>query len=208
VKHLMLVILGVVLGVAGCKKEEDPAKGKRIAELEGKLQLANQKESALKDELALLHKRVTRLQNDFKIYSQKPCDYELDPIEYTLEKKGGGPVNSTARSGMTGPAQRPAPKGPPAELKDVKTKARMARRGIKKCYQSALKKNTALQSGSRHVALKFTVLPSGRMSSIMIVPPIGSGFEGCVRSLLSQWHFARFRGAPQRFRVPMTLRPQ
>lgn len=206
-KYLMLVILGGVLGVAGCKREEDPAKGKRIAVLEGKLEIANQKESALKEELALLQKRATRLQNDFKIYSQKPCDYELDPIEYTIQKKGGTRAVSSHHPGMS-PARPAGQKGPPAELKDVKTKARLARRGIKKCYQSALKKNAGLQAGSRRVSLKFTVLPSGGMSGIMVIPPIGSGFEPCVRSLLRRWHFAKFRGAPQRFRVPMTLRPQ
>jgi hypothetical protein len=204
----------VVVALAGgaCSKKSDGKKDKTIAELKIKLQKAKERENTVRKELAQLTKRVTRLQNDFKIYSQKPCDYELDPIEYSIQKKGETRVASRNTAGTRGRPRRPAratrPKGPPAELKDVRTKARAARRGIKKCYQQALKKNASLQMGRRRVTLKFTVRPTGKMANIMVIPPIGSGFEPCVRSLLRKWHFSKFKGPSQRFRLPMTLRPQ
>ena len=213
-----VIVIAAALGVAAlggaCGKKDDGTKDKKIGELNTQLAKANEREATLKDELTKLTKRVTRLQNDFKIYSQKPCDYELDAIEYSIQRKDGmaiarpGMGSGMASSGMTVAMAPPRPKGPPAELKDVKTKARQARRGIKRCYQNALKKNNALQEGSRRVTLKFTVQPTGRMAQIMVIPPIGSGFEPCVRSLLRKWHFSKFKGPAQRFRLPMTLRPQ
>jgi hypothetical protein len=201
----------VLLGGA-CGKKDDGRKDKTIAELKVKLEQAREREATVKKELKQLTERVTRLQNDFKIYSQKPCDYELDPIEYSIEKKDGGRVvarrRGTRHASRTGPRRAARPKGPPAELKDVRAKARAARRGIKRCYQQALKKNTSLQMGQRRVTLKFTVRPSGKIANIMVIPPIGSGFEPCVRGLLRRWHFSKFKGPAQRFRLPMKLRPQ
>ncbi len=204
--------LGVVLLGGACGKKDDGRKDKTIAELKVKLEQAKEREATVQKELKQLTERVTRLQNDFKIYSQKPCDYELDPIEYSIEKKDGARVATRPRgvrhANRASPRRAARPKGPPAELKDVRTKARAARRGIKQCYQQALKKNASLQMGKRRVTLKFTVRPDGKMSSIMVIPPIGSGFETCVRGLLRSWHFSKFKGPAQRFRLPMTLRPQ
>ncbi|MFH2006330.1 MAG: hypothetical protein ABI333_07080 [bacterium] len=215
-RAISMVCAVAILATAffACAKKDDGSKDKKIGSLEQQLRQSKEHESTLQGELAQLNQRVTNLQNDFKIYSQKPCDFELDPIEYTLQKR---PMEATMApvmhsgsmaSGMR-PDMRPTPEdGTPAALKDLPSKARAARRGIKGCYQNALKKNASLQMGSRRVKLKFTVLTSGRMGRIMVVPPIGSGFEGCVRGLLRQWRFNKFKGSARKFSVAVNLRPQ
>ena len=100
------------------------------------------------------------------------------------------------------------PGGPPAELADVNNKIRQARRGIKACYQEAAKKNAALQTTEKRVQLVFNVQPSGQVAGVMVSPPVGFGFEACVRTLLVSWHFSKFNGPTQRFRAWMNLRPQ
>jgi hypothetical protein len=195
------------VGIVGCGKKDDGSKDKKIGQLETKLQQAQEQETTLKGELAQLNQRVTRLQNDFKIYSQKPCEFELDPIEYTINKKPDAAMYVPQPMGMSGMA-RPEPSGTPEALRNWKVKAAQTRYGIKRCYVNAAKKSAALQVGSRRVKLKFTINPSGRMGRIMVIPPIGAGFEGCIRSLLRQWRFNSFGGGAKTFELRLNLRPQ
>lgn len=103
---------------------------------------------------------------------------------------------------------RPPPSGTPAALKNWKVKAAQSRYGIKRCYVNAAKKSAALQVGARRVKLKFSINPSGRMGRILIIPPIGGGFEGCIRTLLRKWRFSRFTGGAKTFTLRLNLRPQ
>lgn len=207
-KRITVISLAAVLVVivVGCGKKDDGSKDKKIGELETKLQHAQERETATKGELTQLNKRVTRLQNDFKIYSQKPCEFELDPIEYAIKKKPAGGMYIPKPMGD--PMKRPAPSGTPEALKNWKTKAAQSRYGIKRCYVNAAKKSAALQVGARRVKLKFTINPSGRMGRILVIPPIGFGFEGCIRSLLRKWRFNRFSGGGKTFTLRLNLRPQ
>ncbi len=207
-RSAFVIVLAVTLGgvSVGCAKKDDGSKDKKIGSLEAKLQQATERETTLKGELQQLNQRITRLQNDFKIYSQKPCEFELDPIEYTIAKKPTGAMYIPKPMG--GPRKAPPSSGTPAALKSWKQKAAMSRYGIKRCYVNAAKKSASLQVGTRRVKLKFTINPSGRMGRIMVIPPIGAGFEGCIRSLLRRWRFARFTGGAKTFTLRLNLRPQ
>jgi hypothetical protein len=198
----------VVLAVAivGCGKKDDGSKDKKIGQLETKLQHAQDRETTLEGELKQVNNRISRLQNDFKIYSQKPCEFELDPIEYKIKKKPAGGMYIRKPAGD--PMKRPEPSGTPEALKNWKSKAAQSRYGIKRCYVNAAKKSAALQVGTRRVKLKFTINPTGRMGRILVIPPIGAGFEGCIRSLLRKWRFSRFGGGAKTFTLRLNLRPQ
>lgn len=196
----------LVVMFVGCAKKDDGSKDKKIGTLETKLQHAQEREATAQGELKQLNQRVTRLQNDFKIYSQKPCEFELDPIEYSIKKKPAGAMY--VPSPMGDPMKRPTASGTPEALKNWKVKAGQSRYGIKRCYVNAAKKSAALQIGSRRVKLKFTINPSGRMGRILVIPPIGAGFEGCIRSLLRKWRFNRFTGGAKTFTLRLNLRPQ
>jgi len=195
----------LVVTVVGCGKKDDGSKDKKIGQLETKLQHAQEREATAQGELKQLNQRMTRLQNDFKIYSQKPCEFELDPIEYTIKKK---PPGAMWVPSPMGDPMRPAASGTPEALKNWKVKAGQSRYGIKRCYVNAAKKSAALQVGSRRVKLKFTINTSGRMGRILVIPPIGAGFEGCIRSLLRKWRFNRFTGGAKTFTLRLNLRPQ
>jgi len=198
----------MVAALAGCK-QEDLEKAKKIEEMNLLLQKAKERETGLKEELDKVQKRVTQLQNDFKIFSQKPCDFELDAIEYTIAKKEEPKAAppSTPSDRTTTP-KKPDDGTPPAEVADVPRRIRQARYEIKTCYESALVKNPALQAGSTRVSLKFTILPSGSVSNIQVNPPVGSGFETCVRGVIGPWTFPKFTGAPKVYSQPMNLKPQ
>jgi hypothetical protein len=200
-----------LLGVA-CQKE-DPEKAKKIEELKLELQKGMERETGLKDELEKVTRRVTQLQNDFKIYSQKPCDYELDAIEYSIAKKDdpGSGMSATPPDAMRtapDPDKKRDPGEVPAESADVLKKIRTARYDIKTCYESAMRKNPALQSETTSMTLKFTVLPAGSVTNVQVNPPVGSGFEGCVRGVLGGWSFAKYTGSPRVYSQRMNLRPQ
>lgn len=195
----------VVMG-GGCGKKDDGTKDKKIGQLETKLQHAQERETTLQGELKQLNTRVTQLQNDFKIYSQKPCEFELDPIEYSIKRKPASAMY--VHTPMGDPMSRPAASGTPEALKNWKNKAALSRYGIKRCYVNAAKKSASLQVGSRRVKLKFTINPTGRMGRIMVIPPIGAGFEPCIRSLLRKWRFNRFAGGAKTFTLRLNLRPQ
>jgi len=196
----------LVVAIVGCGKKDDGSKDKKIGTLETKLQHAQERETTLEGELKQVNLRVTRLQNDFKIYSQKPCEFELDPIEYKIKKKTNGGMY--IRTPMGDAMKRPAVSGTPEALKNWKSKAAQSRYGIKRCYVNAAKKSAALQVGTRRVKLKFTINPTGRMGRILVIPPVGAGFEGCIRSLLRKWHFNRFGGGAKTFTLRLNLRPQ
>ena len=227
---LVFVSLVCSLGVSGCSNKGE------VEKLSRQLKQASEEDQRLRAEMARMKKEAERLKSNFSAYAENPCGLDLDPVAFSIKNKsepgecrvvpkgpaptGPAPVvadppknggkKGPTRHGM-GAAMKPGmkePAGPPAQLKDIHAKARRARRGIRKCYTSALKRDASLQMGGRRVTLKFTVQPSGRMSRIMVIPPIGSGFEGCVRGLLNRWSFSKFRGPAQKFSVPMNLRPQ
>jgi hypothetical protein len=214
-QYALPLVATLLLSGAGCAKE-DASKGKLIDDLKVQVKQGMEREQNLKQELDQLTKKVTQLQNDFKTYSQNPCDFELDPVDYAITRKDPGAASTAdamtpprpAAPDMTPDMKPDVPDAPPAELAEVPKRIRAARYNFKACYQDALKKNVSLQGGSQKVTLKFTVVPAGQVTKIMIVPPIGGGFEDCVRRTLSSWSFARFAGAPRAFSQPMTLRPQ
>lgn len=210
--RIALKIIAVVCSLAsltGCAKRSDGSEKKKAEELQALLHKAEERETALKDEVTQLTQRMTRLQNDFKLYSEKPCDFELDPIQFTIEKKAAQGIAHRPAAMTTSPAGMEAkPSGPPAELSDVNDKIRQSRREIRVCYQASAKKSVELQTSERRVQLAFNVRPSGQVDGVMVSPPVGFGFEDCIRSLISGWRFSRFQGQSQRFRAWMNLRPQ
>lgn len=193
-----------------CGKKDDGARQKRIETLQAELHRAQARETALQGDVTKLTQQVARLQNDFKLYSQRPCDFALDPSDYSIKKKEEDPRPvSESPNGMR-PARRSSstnPGGPPSELSDVSSRIRQARRGFKTCYQEAAKKNASLQTTEKRVQLVFDVRPTGKVTGVMISPPVGYGFETCVRKLLSSWRFSKFQGKSERFRAWMNLRP-
>lgn len=69
----------LIVAVVGCEKKDDGSKDNKIGQLETKLQHAQEIESTLEGEVKQLNQRVTRLQNDFKIYSQNPASSSSIP---------------------------------------------------------------------------------------------------------------------------------
>lgn len=200
--HAASLLLFAALSAFACSAGQDASSGEKLESVKSELRKSQERESALKEELSLLTRQVTRLQNDFKLYSQKPCDFELDPIEYTIRKVAVRPV------GDKGEAMLPASEPSAAGTEDVNARVRQSRQRIRACYLEAAKKNTSLQTVEKRVQLVFDLEPSGQLSGIMVSPPVGFGFEACVRKLLSNWKFTKFQGQPHRFRAWMNLRPQ
>lgn len=209
-RRCALLLCGILfLGSSACPRRQDGGQNRKVEALQADLLRVREHESALKGEVSHLTQQVTRLQNDFRLYSQRPCEYELDPLDYTIRKverrleprPADGP-------GAAKPARPTRPDASASGPDDVNRRIRQARHRIRTCYLEAAKKNATLQTLDKRVQLVFDLQPSGQLTGVMITPPVGFGFETCVRSLLSAWRFSQFQGQPQRFRAWMNLRPQ
>lgn len=82
-----------------------------------------------------------------------------------------------------------------------------ARGAMKKCYQSALKKNTALQARTITIQLEARFTAAGKVSRASFTPAIDESFDACMRGITTRWALP---AAPQgyTFRQPITLSPQ
>ena len=196
---LVLVITGVV--AIGCKSGK---KQKEITELQAKLEKESQQHEGCKEKVAQLTDRVTRLENALKTIKEQPCEYELDPVTFQIRKK---PATTSPGEPRPPRPARPVP-GPPLNVAQVKTKIRLARKELKRCYVEALKRSSKLRAEPIWVTLRFTLYNSGKLGAIRLSPFVGGGFEPCVKREVRKWKFGRFGGFPKKFKQRMRLTPR
>jgi hypothetical protein len=86
-------------------------------------------------------------------------------------------------------------------------RVRRSRGAIKKCYQNALKKNSALQARTVPLKIQVNFKTSGAMSSASFNPRISDTFDKCMTGVAKNW---KLPAAPRKvaFRYQMSLTPE
>lgn len=86
---------------------------------------------------------------------------------------------------------------------DVVSKSRGA---IQKCYEQALKKDSALQSHTVTVVVSASFAPSGQNRDSSVSPPINDTFDKCIKTVASKWTVPQ-NSPVSTFRAPVSLTP-
>lgn len=179
--------------VAGCKGEtktrDNPQTVQKLSACEESLQ---QKEAYIKT----LEARVTELESG-----------EGTAVVVNIE---GEAMEITAG----------ADKGPHVRVKDPRGDAKDAelyasfvkslersRGSIQKCYQSALKKNTALQARTVTLNIAVDYRTSGKVSDASFSPRISDQFNACMRTVADKWTLPAMPRAVS-FNYKQTLTPE
>jgi hypothetical protein len=93
--------------------------------------------------------------------------------------------------------------------KEASRVVRQGAQALQKCYERALKKNSALQMQSGlGVMLELTVKPTGLVQGMNLLPHIDSDLTECVRTTVSRWKFPPFAGEPVVVTQKLTLTPK
>jgi len=130
--------------------------------------------------------------------------------EVVVNVMGDGTLKIT---GGRGPYRAAKPQDPTMSAKDEElykaflAKVNGSRGKMKKCYQTALKKDSSLQA--RTITLKVIVKykASGKVSSASFDKPLKGTFGSCLTAVAKKWQLpATSRGVT--FRTPVTLTPQ
>ncbi|MGD0837989.1 MAG: AgmX/PglI C-terminal domain-containing protein [Polyangia bacterium] len=80
---------------------------------------------------------------------------------------------------------------------------------LQRCYERALKKNTALQMQTGlSVMLEITVKPTGTVKTMSLAPQVDGEMVECVRSTVTRWKFPPFSGEPVVVAQKLTLTPK
>lgn len=141
---------------------------------------------------------------------------ELEQRLAALEARGGdqvvvsitGDEMKITGSGPNGQAGRGAGDASDKELYQAfLDQVQRSRGAMKKCYQSALKKSSALQARTITVQLEARFTAAGKVSRAQFSPHIDEVFDACMRSITTRWSLP---AAPQgyTFQQPITLSPQ
>jgi len=62
-----------------------------------------------------------------------------------------------------------------------------SRGAIQKCYEQALKKNTALQARTVTLSVSASFAQSGQYKSSNFAPSLGDSFDSCIRTVAAKW---------------------
>ena len=93
--------------------------------------------------------------------------------------------------------------------KEASKVVRQGAQALQKCYERALKKNTALQvQAALSVMLEITVKPNGQVKTMSLSPQVDNDMTECVRATVEHWKFPPFSGEPVVVAQRLTLTPK
>ncbi len=93
--------------------------------------------------------------------------------------------------------------------KEASKVVRQGAQALQRCYERALKKNTALQMQTGlSVMLEITVKPTGIVKGMSLAPQVDNEMVECVRSTVTHWKFPPFSGEPVVVAQKLTLTPK
>ena len=133
--------------------------------------------------------------------------HQGDGVVVTIE---GDVLTIKAGKGPHVAANPDDPKGnaADAQLYDAFVKAvKRSRPAVQKCYQSALKKNTALQARTVQLTIRVDYKTSGVVSGATFDPRISTDFDKCMTTVTGNW---KLPAAPRKvtFDTKMSLTPE
>lgn len=194
-KMVACAVLGAALLGVGCKGKtvvkDNPETAEELAQC-----VANLKEKVAY--IDTLNQTITDLES-------KGGTGE-DAVVVTIE---GEVMSITAGQGK-GPHGPRDPKGnaKDAELYEAFVKRLKGSRGaIKKCYQSALKKNSALSTRTVTLNIGVNYKTSGKVKSANFNPRVSEQFDKCMDSVATKWTLPAMPRAVS-FNYKQTLTPE
>jgi hypothetical protein len=194
VKPLTAAFLGW-LALAGCK-------GDGGEELMGRLKEANEKVVACRSEVNEVKNQNADLKRKLAIAMANPARLELtDPEILNLiadlkAKNGHESGDIVLGKGALDP-------------KEASRVVKQGAQALQKCYERALKKNSALQMQSGlGVMLELTVKPTGMVQGMSMTPQVDTDLTECVRTTVARWKFPPFAGESVVVTQKLTLTPK
>jgi len=194
-RTLTAALLGM-LSLVGCKEGD----GK---ELSSRLNEANDKVVACKKDLNDLKVQNAELKQKLAQAMANPARVALtdpDVLNLIAEIKGkqgeaeGGDI--VLGKGDLNP-------------KEASRVVRQGAQALQKCYERALKKNSALQMQSGlGVMLEITVKPTGLVQAMNLSPHLDAELTECVRTTVARWKFPPFAGESVVVTQKLTLTPK
>jgi hypothetical protein len=192
----ILTTLGII-ALAGCKSSAGE-------ELTGRLNEANDKVVACRSESNELKAQNAELKRKLAEAMANPSRVQLtdpDILNLIAEIKG-----KKASGGQEGDLVLGKGDLNPKEASRV---VRQGAQALQKCYERALKKNSALQmQAGLGVMLELTVKPTGTVQAMNLSPQVDSDLTECVRTTVSRWKFPPFAGEPVVVAQKLTLTPK
>ena len=93
--------------------------------------------------------------------------------------------------------------------KEASRVVRQGAQALQKCYERALKKNSALQLQSGlGVMLEITVRPTGLVKGMSLSPQVDGEMTECIRTTVARWKFPPFAGESVVVVQKLTLTPK
>ena len=179
------------LSLVACKGEttfkDNPA---TLSKLESLTAQAAQKDQLIKDYTA----RVVSLEMGGG--SGAPVELLITFVDDILKVgpgagSGRAPIDDAAAAAMS------------KTFIDVVQKSRGA---IQKCYQSALKKNTAMQARTVTIKISASFAASGDFQKTSFSPALDAAFDTCLRGVAGKWKLPA-SSHPVTFQAPVSLTP-
>jgi hypothetical protein len=181
---------------AGCKGDEE-AWTKRLSD-------ANDKVLTCKKDLNDLKAQNAELKQKLAQAMTAPARVQLtDPDILNLIAEIKGKQGSSGEEGdiVLGKGD--------LNPKEASKVVRQGAQALQKCYERALKKNSALQMQSGlGVMLEITVKPTGLVQAMNLSPHIDGEMTDCVRTTVARWKFPPFAGESVVVTQKLTLTPK
>jgi hypothetical protein len=193
-RTLTAAFLGM-LSLVGCKGGEDQTLSSRLNEANDKVVACRKDVNDLKVQNAELKQKLAQaMANPARVQLTDP-----DVLNLIAEIKGrqGGPDGDIVLGkGDLNP-------------KEASRVVRQGAQALQKCYERALKKNSALQMQSGlGVMLEITVKPTGVVQTMNLTPHVDNEMLECVRTTVARWKFPAFAGESVVVAQKLTLTPK
>jgi len=184
-----------MLSLVGCKGGEDQTLSSRLNEANDKVVACRKDVNDLKVQNAELKQKLAQaMANPARVQLTDP-----DVLNLIAEIKGrqGGPDGDIVLGkGDLNP-------------KEASRVVRQGAQALQKCYERALKKNSALQMQSGlGVMLEITVKPTGVVQTMNLTPHVDNEMLECVRTTVARWKFPAFAGESVVVAQKLTLTPK
>jgi uncharacterized Zn ribbon protein len=196
-KTILTAVSFGMMSLAGCK-------GGGGEDLTPRLNEANNKVVACRSELTELKAQNAELKRKVAEAMSGPARVQLtdpDILNLIAELKGKRAASNEGDDVVLGKGD--------LNPKEASRVVKQGAQALQKCYERALKKNSALQMQSGlGVMLELTVKPTGLVSGMNLSPHVDADLTECVRTTVARWKFPPFAGEPVTVAQKLTLTPK
>jgi hypothetical protein len=192
---LVAACLGL-FSLVGCKGDDSGEWTRRLNEANDKVVACKKDVNDLKAQNAELKQKLAQAMSDPTRVQLTDPDI-LNLIADIKSKRGAGEEGDVVLGkGDLNP-------------KEASKVVRQGAQALQKCYERALKKNSALQmQAGLGVTLEITVKPTGMVKSMNLSPQVDAEMTECIRSTVGHWKFPPFAGEPVVVAQRLTLTPK